>query len=119
MKTDDLENNLRNLKFSHLPASELAAYCEGELAPARRALVEAHLKQCFICARQVEQIREENEALESHITSPEDIAFVEQLIKQVGPAQTSSGARPIEPTERASLQERLTEYLRPMVASLK
>lgn len=119
MKTDDIENDLRNFRFAHLTASELAAYCDDELAIVPRAQAEAHLKQCFICARQVEQIREENEALESRATSPEDIAFVERLIRQVEPAQKGSDTRPVETAERIPWQVRLAEYLQPMVASLK
>jgi anti-sigma factor RsiW len=63
MKTNDLENELRNLKFTHLTESELALYEDRELDQSSRVRAEAHLKQCFVCRRQLESLREENNAL--------------------------------------------------------
>jgi hypothetical protein len=107
--TDDLENELRNLKFRHLSESELTAYCGQELAPMRRVIVEAHLKQCFICERQLALLREEIAALSNPQITAEDVALVERLMEQMGVGQ---------PTAKGiSLRERLAGYLRQMVAS--
>lgn len=117
MKTDDLENELRNLKFTHLTESELAAYCEQALDKIGSARVEAHVKQCFICERQLELLREENAALTQGVTTAADVAFVERRMEQTRPAPESSPAGPAEVARESSLQERLTEYLQQMVAS--
>jgi hypothetical protein len=110
MKRKDLENELRNLKFIHLTESELVAYCDEERNQIRRARMEAHLKQCFICERQLELLRKESEALRNRQITDEDIALVDQMIQL---AQKSVVAE----TKEASLQERLTEYLRQVVES--
>src|SRR5205085_402441 len=83
---DALENELRNLKYLHLTESELAAYCDQELDQMRRARFEAHLKQCFICERQLRLLREENAALSNRQISAADVAFVERLMEQMGMA---------------------------------
>lgn len=110
---DDLENELRNLKLRHLSESELTAYCEGGLAPMRRARVEAHLKQCFICERQLTLLREEVAALDNPQVTAEDVALVERLMEQVGMGQ----APRTKTIKETSARERLAEYLRPLVAS--
>jgi hypothetical protein len=117
MKTDDLENELRNLRFMHLSESELAAYCEQELDQMRRARVEAHLKQCFICERQLALLREEIAALSNREITAEDVALVERLMEQMGVAQSTPASRPLETAKEIPLQEQMAEYLRQMVAS--
>ena len=117
MKTDDLENELWNLKYLHLTESELAAYCDQELDQMRRARFEAHLKQCFICERQLRLLREENAALSNRQISAADVAFVERLMEQIGMAQKPSAPKPAETAKGIPLQERLAECLRQMVAS--
>ena len=104
MKTDDLENELRNLRLAHLTESELEAYCDQELDQIGRARAESHLKQCFICKRQLELLREESAALSNRARSAEDVAFVERL----------TGDTKVKPQ---SLRERLVEYLRQMGAN--
>ena len=117
MKTDDLENDLRNLKYIHLTESELVAYCDQKLDRMRRARVEAHLKQCFICERQLTLLREEDAALSNREINAEDVAFVERLIEQRGRAPKRSAARLIETAQEIPLRLRLDEYLRQMVAN--
>ena len=117
MKTDDLENELRNLKFLHLTESELAAYCDQELDQMRRARFEAHLKQCFICERQLRLLRDENAALSNRQITTADVAFVERLMEQMGMAQKPSAPKPAETARGIPLQERLAECLRQMVAN--
>lgn len=115
MKKDDLERELRNLKLTHLTESELAAYCDQELDQIGLARVEAHLKQCFICERQLALLVEENAALSARQVPAEDVAFVEQLMQRMESApKPTSGA---ETANEVSLHERLTEYLREMAAS--
>ncbi|HST19602.1 MAG TPA: hypothetical protein VLR90_00655 [Blastocatellia bacterium] len=110
MKRKNLENELRNLKFIHLSESDLVAYCDEESDQIRRVRMEAHLKQCFICERQLELLRKESAALKNRQITDEDIALVDQMIQL---AQKSAVAE----TKEASLQERLTEYLRQVVES--
>ena len=117
MATNNLEDELRNLRFTHLTESELAAYSDQELDQTRRALAEAHLKQCFICERQLVLLREESEALENRATTAEDVALVERLMEQMGSAPKPSAAGPAEIATEIPLEERLAEYLRQMVAS--
>lgn len=117
MAKNNLENELRNLKNIHLTESELAAYSDQELDQTRRALADAHLKQCFICERQLVLLREENEALDNRATTTEDVALVERLMEQMGSAPKPSAARPAEITKAIPVEERLAEYLRQMVAS--
>ena len=117
MKTDDLENELRNLKYLHLTESELAAYCDQELDQMCRARFEAHLKQCFICEWQLRLLREENAALSNRQISTADVAFVERLMEQMGMAQKPSASKPAETAKGIPLQERLAVCLRQMVAN--
>jgi hypothetical protein len=116
MKTNDLENELRNLKFTHLTEIELSAYCDQELDKVRLARVEAHLKQCFICERQLALLREERAALNNGQIAAKDIALVERLMEQMKVAQKSP-ARAEETIKGVPLQERLVEYLRQMAAN--
>lgn len=116
MKTDDLENELRNLKFTHLTEAELAAYCDRELGQIGLARAEAHVKQCFICERQLELLREENAVLSQRVIAPEDVAFVERLMKQQGGlAEEPSIEMSAETARELPLRDRLAEYLRRMV----
>lgn len=117
MKTDDLENELRNLKLTHLTGSELASYCDQELDQIGRARAEAHLKQCFICERQLALLLEESAALSHRQVTAEDVALVERLMEQMGSAPKPSAAGPAGIAKGIPLQERLAEYLRQMVAS--
>jgi hypothetical protein len=115
MKTNDLENELKNLRFVHLTESELIAYRDQEPDQISRARMEAHLKHCFICERQLEMLREESAAISHRQISAEDVALVERLMEQMGPVGNPSAIRPAEIVKRISLQE-LAEYLRRMVA---
>jgi hypothetical protein len=117
MKTDDLENELRDLKFTHLTESEMVAYCDQELDQIGRARAEVHLKQCFICERQLELLREETAALTNRQITSEDIAFVERLMDQTGLAQKPFAHGPAEIAREVPLQERLAEYLQRMIAN--
>lgn len=117
MAKKNLENELRNLKNIHLTESELAAYSDQELDQTRRALADAHLKQCFICESQLVLLREESEALDNRAATAEDVALVERLMEQMGSAPKPSAADPAEIAKEIPLQERLAEYLRQMVAS--
>lgn len=117
MTHDDLENELRNLKLTHLAERELAGYCDQGLDRTGRARVEAHIKQCFICARQLELLREENAALNNRVIAVEEVAFVERLMEQTTLAQNPSNAEPAETSRDVPWQERLADYLRQIVAS--
>jgi hypothetical protein len=114
MKAEDVENELKRLKLIHLTESELAAYCRQQLDPLLRARAEAHLDQCFICERQLHLLREENQLLDNREITSEEAAFVDDLMERIG---VSRAARRAEIQERSSLQERLAECLRQMVAS--
>jgi hypothetical protein len=117
MKIDDLENELRNLKYTHLTESEMADYCDQVLDAVGRARAEAHLKQCFICERQLELLREESAALSNRVITPDDIVLVERGMEQIGLPQKPPGGKPLEIAQRVSMQERLGEYLQQMVAN--
>lgn len=113
MKTDELENELRNLKFRHLTEGELAAYCDQEIDQIGLAWAEAHVMQCFICERRLELLREENAALTRRVISDDDVAFVDRLMEQTRPAPSGRLAREVP------LRELLNEYLQQMTASLQ
>jgi hypothetical protein len=115
MKTNDLENELRNLKFRHLTENEMTAYCNQGLDRSHHIRVQAHLKQCFLCERQLELLREERAALANRQTSAEDVAFVERLIEQL--AQKPDADNTTQRAQVAPLRERLTEALRQLVAN--
>lgn len=117
MKQYDLETELRSLKFTHLTESELAAYCDHELDRIGCARVEGHVRQCFICERELELLREESGALIDRADSVEDAAFVERLMEQSGPAPKPFAAGPVEIANGIPFQDRLTGYLRQMAAS--
>lgn len=119
MKTDDLENELRNLKLIHLTESELVAYCNQQLNRMRLARAEAHLKQCFICERQLMLLREEGAAISNRKFTADDVALVDRLIERAGLAQEPTLARPPEADKAVSMRERLAEYLRELVAGLR
>lgn len=117
MKIDDLENELRDLKFMHLSASELAAYDDQPRDQIGRARMEAHLKQCFICARQLELLREENEALSQHRPTANDEAFVERMLEQTRLRPTPSATGPAEIAQAVPWRERLAASLQQLVAN--
>ncbi|MBI3649939.1 MAG: hypothetical protein HY231_02695 [Acidobacteria bacterium] len=121
MKTDDLENELRNLKFTHLSEDELAAYCDQELDPKHRLRAEAHLKQCFVCEQQLALLREESAALTYRQIDADDLALVERLLKPLQADRKPTESRPEEAAKDAAtevpVQERLTAYLRQLVAN--
>src|ERR1044072_4461565 len=81
MKRKALENEQSNLKFIHLTESELVAYCDDESDHIRRVRIEAHLKQCFICKRQLELLQKESAALRNRQITDEDVALVDQMIQ--------------------------------------
>lgn len=117
MKTDDLENELRNLKNIHLTESELAAYCDREPGQMRRARVEAHLKQCFICEQQLARLREESAALRNRQVTANDIEFVDRLMEQRGLEHKPSVRRSASPIPNPPWAERLTDYLQQLTAN--
>lgn len=117
MAKNNLESELRNLKFTHLTESELDAYCDQELDQIGRARVEAHVKQCFICERHLALLLEESLALSNRVTSAENLTFVERLLEQTGLEQNPSTKWPTEIASGLPLRERLAEYLRPLVAN--
>ena len=115
MSTNNLEDELRNLKFAHLTDAELAAYCDQELDPMRRARVEAHVKECFRCEKELALLLEESAALSHRQISAEDVALVGRLMEQMGSAPKPSAAGPAEVAREVPMQERLAEYLREMI----
>ncbi|HEX8088277.1 MAG TPA: hypothetical protein VF762_05460 [Blastocatellia bacterium] len=119
MKTDDLENELRNLKLIHLTESDLVAYCDQQLNRIRLARAEAHLKQCFICERRLALLREENAALNNQEFTANDVALVDRLIERTGLAQEPAAAKPLETVIPGPMQERLAECLREIVTGLR
>ncbi|HJQ22279.1 MAG TPA: hypothetical protein VKA60_00095 [Blastocatellia bacterium] len=119
MKTNDLENKLRSLKLVHLTEGELADYCNQQLAPAARARAEAHLKQCFICEELLELLREEQDASTHHEITAADVELVERLMAERDDEGRPRTSQPVANAQGVPVQERLTEYLRPMVASWK
>lgn len=117
MKTDDLENELRNLRFAHLTEDELVAYCDQELDNIPRLRVEAHIRHCFICSRQLALLQEESAALSNTERSPEDVALVERLMEQGRLRVKQPSTAVPEAAEEIPLREQLAEYLRQMAAS--
>ena len=108
MATNNLEDELRNLRFIHLTESELAAYSDKDLDQTRRALAEAHLKQCFICERQLVLLREESDALDNRATTAEDVAIVERRASQelVGSRAGGLHSRTIEIFDQRGIADR-------------
>jgi hypothetical protein len=117
MKTDDLENELRNLKLTHLTESELTAYCDQQSDQIGRARMETHLNQCFICERRLALLQEERAALSNREITADEVALVERLMEQVGLAQKPPANKPAATPDAVSLQERLADYLRQLMAS--
>ena len=115
MRFEDLEDTLRNLKLVHVSEADLTAYCDRALDPTARDRVEAHLRQCFICSRELESIKEENEGLHNFAPTVEDVAFVDRLVgqPQLQPTTSDSSSRDID----NPIKDRLVEYLRQMMAS--
>jgi hypothetical protein len=114
MKPDDLESEMRNLRLIHASESELALYCDHQLDQLTHARVEAHVKQCFICERDLELLQEESEALRRQAVTVEDEAFVGRLMRAIEPQQKTDPAK----TSRVqSLRERMADYLSDLSAS--
>jgi hypothetical protein len=114
MTPNNLEDELRTLRLAHLTEAELAGYCDQGLDLMRRARVEAHVKDCFRCEQELALLLEESAALNNRQITAEDVALVERLMEQKGPATTV--ANPAEIANEIPLRERLAEYLRQMVA---
>lgn len=117
MKTDDVENELRNLKNIHLTESDLAAYCDQELDVMRRARMTAHLKQCFICEQELALWQEEGAALRDRKIPADDIEFVERLMEE-----RSLGYRPSTRTSedrkrKAAWSEHLNDYVQQLTTN--
>lgn len=121
MRTHNLEDDLRNLKFTHPTDVELTAYCDQELDPMRRARVELHVKECFRCEKELALLLEESAALSHGHISAEDVALVERLVErlmeqtELTPKPSSAGLA--ETAKEIPLRERMEEYLRQMLAS--
>jgi hypothetical protein len=115
MKFEDLEDTLRSLKVVHVSETDLTAYCDRALDPTASDRVETHLKQCFICSRELESIKEENAGLHNFAPTVEDVAFVDRLVGQPQ-SQLTTSDRVISGIDNP-IQDRLVEYLRQMMAS--
>lgn len=116
MKTEDLEDELRNLKNIHLTDNELAAYCDQDLDEMRRARMEAHLKQCFICAQQLTIWKEESAALKDRKITADDINFVKRLVEQRGLERKPASLKTAATVKKPSPSKRLAEYIRQLNA---
>lgn len=117
MKPEELERELRSLKFTHLTESELAAYWDHELDRIGRARVETHIRQCFLCESELELVREETVALNNRAITDKDAALVERLTRQMGLAGERAEPRSAEIARAATVREPATEYGRKRIAS--
>ena len=115
MKLNDLESEVRSLKLIHASESELASYCDQELDQFNRARVEAHVKQCFICKRELELLGEERAALNDRLTTTEDEAFVGRLINTI--QQENEHSEPANKARLNTVRERMAEYSSDLSAS--
>jgi hypothetical protein len=102
--SDNIENELREMKHVHLSEGEMIAYCDQELDHLHRARVEAHVEECFFCRRLLQQWQEDIGALGNR----EPATAGEALVKQPTEQNAIAGA---------SLQERLAEHLLQLVRS--
>jgi len=116
MVENDMENQLRNLKNVHLTEEEIIAYLDQELDHLRRARVEAHVKECFRCERELMLLREESQALSDHKITADDIKLVERIMEQMGVEDGPSPDRVAEPDKKISLRELFAESLRQLVS---
>jgi len=116
MPTNDVENALRNLKFVHLTEDEITAYNDHQLDAVRLATANAHLSQCFICERLLLTVREEHAASANRQVTAEDMALVDRLMKQAGPALKTSDASAPGAATGISILEWLAGSLRQMTA---
>ena len=79
---NDVEEELKNLKLTHLTESELISYCEHLQDKLTQARVDAHLKQCFICDRRLHLIREASVRPDDQEITAEDIAIVRRVVRE-------------------------------------
>lgn len=111
MNKEDMEKKLQNLKNIHLTDSDLAAYCDQVLTLMRRARMEAHLKQCFICQDQLTIWKEESAALNSRKITAEDVKSVERLMEQRGLERKPSAFKPAKSVKKTPRAKRLAAYI--------
>lgn len=81
MGLEDIEQLLKEAKFRHLSEATLISYSDDQLDKVGLALADAHLSLCLVCKRRLAFLEEEAAALESYVTTEEDRASVEKLIK--------------------------------------
>lgn len=117
MKLDDLEKELRNLKFRHLTEEELVSCHEQRLDEVGQARVLAHLKLCLICDRRLTLLKEERKALDTSEIAAGDIALARRVIQQTALQRHLTDSEPTGTTTRLRLSERLGECLSQIVAS--
>jgi hypothetical protein len=80
MKHDDLEDELKKMRFDHLTREEIVSYRDGKLNRTDLARVEAHLNLCLFCEKSLQLLQEELAALENPDIAAEDVAFVDELL---------------------------------------
>lgn len=81
MGLEDIEQLLKDAKYTHLSEATLISYSDNQLDKVGLALADAHLSLCLICNRKLAFLKEDAEALESYVMTEEDRASIEQLIK--------------------------------------
>jgi hypothetical protein len=112
MSFEDLEKNLKGVKFAHLTEEELDAFCDRELDEIDMVRAEAHLGLCLICESQVEVLMAERAAMENREVTAEDVAFVRRALQKRGLQQRAADSKPAEDTTGPTLLDQLGEYLR-------
>jgi hypothetical protein len=117
MKLDDLEMELRNLKFQHLTEEELVSCYEERLDEVGQARALAHLKLCLICDRRLTLLKEETRAIETPDGTAGDVALARRMIQQTKPHQLFSNSMSPQASAELRLSERLGECFRQAVAS--
>jgi len=100
-----------------LTESELISYCEHLQDKVTQARVDAHLKQCFICDRRLELVREAS--VPSNDITGEDIAIVRRVIREERAAHQSTASATADLTPEIRFSERLTENLQQLCVSLQ
>jgi anti-sigma factor RsiW len=56
--------------LSHAPLEAISAFYDGELPPGEAARVEAHMRECTECARELAMIRALGEAMRDSLSQP-------------------------------------------------
>jgi hypothetical protein len=115
MKLDDVENQLRSAKFSHLTEDELDSYHGQKLDTANHARADAHLKLCLICEHRLQLLGEKSTSFDDQEITAEDIAIVKRVMKQMALRQQPSDSKPAEAKTKIQLRDRLNDYLRQIV----